>query len=120
MTTLSNEAFAVMAACERTKQPFGITVDKICSGQYKFVWAFKIDKEKAQREGYGRTKVKGNIILDTEYPGCPYCGEKRHIVCSSCNKFFCYHGQEHVTCLNCGTSGNVVSVEQVDLKGGDY
>lgn len=75
MTTLSNEAFAVMAACERTKQPFGITVDKICSGQYKFVWAFKIDKEKAQREGYGRTKVKGNIILDTEYPGCPYCGE---------------------------------------------
>ena len=80
MTTLSNEAFAVMAACERTKQPFGITVDKICSGQYKFVWAFKIDKEKAQREGYGKTNVKGNIILDTEYPGCPYCGEKRHIV----------------------------------------
>ncbi len=67
MTTLSNEAFAVMAACERTKQPFGITVDKICSGQYKFVWAFKIDKEKAQREGYGKTNVKGNIILDTEY-----------------------------------------------------
>lgn len=62
MTTLSNEAFAVMAACERTKQPFGITVDKICSGQYKFVWAFKIDKEKAQREGYGKTNVKGNII----------------------------------------------------------
>ena len=87
MTTLSNEAFAVMAACERTKQPFSITVD---------------------------------IILDTEYPGCPYCGEKRHIVCSSCNKFFCYHGQEHVTCPNCGTSGNVVSIEQVDLKGGDY
>ena len=99
MTTLSNEAFAVMAACERTKQPFGIT---------------------AQREGYGKTNVKGNIILDTEYPGCPYCGEKRHIVCSSCNKFFCYHGQEHVTCPNCGTSGNVVSIEQVDLKGGDY
>lgn len=63
MTTLSNEAFAVMAACERTKQPFGITVDKICSGQYKFVWAFKIDKEKAQREGCGKTNVKGNIIL---------------------------------------------------------
>lgn len=39
---------------------------------------------------------------------------------SSCNKFFCYHGQEHVTCPNCGTSGNVVSIEQVDLKGGDY
>lgn len=76
MTTLSNEAFAVMAACERTKQPFGITVDKICSGQYKFVWAFKIDKEKAQREGYGKINVKGNITLDTEYPGCPYCGEK--------------------------------------------
>ena len=63
------------------------------------------------------TNVKGNVTLDAEYPGCPYCGEKRHIICTSCNKFFCYHGQEYVTCPNCGASGNVVSVEQVDLKG---
>ena len=120
MTVLSDEAFAVMATCERTKQSFGITVDKICSGQYKFVWAFKIDRDKARREGYDMTNVKGNITLDAEYPGCPYCGEKRHIICTSCNKFFCYHGQEYVTCPNCGASGNVVSVEQVVLKGGGY
>ena len=83
MTNVSKEAFAVMAICSETKQSFGITVDKINSGQYKFVWAFKIDKDKAHREGYDATNVKGSVILDSEYPGCPYCGEKRHIVCSS-------------------------------------
>lgn len=120
MTPLSNEAFAVMALCRETKKCFGITVDKICKGQYKFVWAFKIDKEKAHREGFDITNVKGAVSLDPEYPGCPYCGEKRHIVCSSCGKFFCYHGQKHVTCPNCGASGDIVAVEQVDLKGGGY
>lgn len=120
MTTLSDEAFAVMAACEKTKQFFGITVDKIRKGQYKFVWTFKIDKEKAHREGYDQTSVKGNVALDAEYPGCPYCGEKRFIICSSCNTFFCHHGQEFVTCPTCGASGNVASVEQVNLKGGGF
>ena len=35
-----------MAVCEETKKPFGITVDYVGSRRYKFVWAFKIDKEK--------------------------------------------------------------------------
>lgn len=120
MTTLSNDAFAVMAVCGEAKQPFGITVDKIRNGQYKFVWTFKIDEEKAHREGYDATNVKGSVILDEEYPGCPYCGEKRQIICSSCGRFFCYHGQKNVTCPNCGASGDVVPVEQINLKGGGY
>lgn len=120
MTPLSKDAFAVMAVCPEAKKTYGITVDKIKSGQYKFVWAFKIDEEKAHREGYDSTNVKGSVVLDSEYPGCPYCGEKRHIICTSCGRFFCYHGQEKVTCPNCGASGNVATVEQVDLKGGGY
>lgn len=120
MANLSNEAFAVMAACEKTKDCYGITVDKVKNGIFKFVWAFKIDKDKAKREGYDTTNVKGSVIFDENFPGCPFCGEKRHVVCSSCGKFFCYHGQKHVTCPNCGASGDIVSVEQVDLKGGGY
>lgn len=120
MAGLSNEAFAVMAACEETKKSFGITVDRVGSKMYKFVWTFKIDKEKAKREGYDQTNVKGGIILDPDFPGCPYCGQKTMISCSSCGKFFCHHGQKHVTCPSCGASGEVVSVEQVDLKGGGF
>ena len=37
MTNLSNEAFAVLAFCEETPKPFGITVDKIQDGKYKVV-----------------------------------------------------------------------------------
>ena len=120
MTELSNEAFAVMAVCPESRKYFGITVDKIVRISYKFVWAFKIDKKKAHREGYDSAHVLGSISLDANYPGCPYCGEKRHVICSNCNMFFCHHGQQHVTCPNCGTSGEVVSVDKVDIKGGGF
>lgn len=42
ITKISNEAFAILAECEETKKPFGITVDPY-RGAMKFVWAFKID-----------------------------------------------------------------------------
>ena len=120
MTMLSNEAFAVMATCERTKQFFGITVDKICSGQYKFVWAFKIDREKAQREGYDQTNVKGNVTLDAEYPGCPYCEEKAFYTCGQCGSIVCWHGEKEVTCPKCGNRGTITEAAEFDLKGGGY
>ena len=44
-----------MAVCEEVKKPFGITVDYVGPRQYKFVWAFKIDKDKAHREGVRST-----------------------------------------------------------------
>lgn len=34
MTGLSDKAFAIMAICEETKKPFGITVDYIGPRQY--------------------------------------------------------------------------------------
>ena len=46
MSRLSKDAFAIMAMCEKTKEPFGITVDPR-NGCYAFAWAFKIKKEQA-------------------------------------------------------------------------
>lgn len=40
MSKLSKNAFAIMAMCENTKEPFGITVDPR-EGSYAFAWAFK-------------------------------------------------------------------------------
>ena len=48
MSKLSKDAFAIMAMCEKTKEPFGITVDPR-NGCYAFAWAFKIKKEQAKR-----------------------------------------------------------------------
>lgn len=120
MKTLSDSAFAILACCSETKEPFGITVDQVSSGLYQFVWAFKIDKKKAHREGYDQKNVNGGVIFDKEFPGCPHCGEKRMIVCGKCNTFFCHHGEKNVTCPECGFKGEVTNVSSVNLKGGGY
>lgn len=120
MIGLSEVAFAVMAACGKNQQNYGITIDLVSRNVYKFVWAFKIDKEKARREGYDTTQVRGAIILDEGFMGCPYCGQKKHIVCSHCNRFFCYHNQEVVMCPHCGASGKVTDVEEISLNGSGY
>lgn len=86
---------------------------------YKFVWAFKIDKEKAHREGYDSHKVHGSVALDAEYPGCPYCKSKQFVFCS-CGAVICWHGQHTITCPACKQTGEVSSVSTVDLKGGSF
>ena len=119
MTCLSDKAFAIMAVCEETKKHFGITVDEISSRHYKFVWAFKIDKDIAHKEGYDIHTVTGTVELDGEYPGCPYCGSKQFYI-FSCGKVVCYHGQQRVTCPECGATGELTAVDEIDLKGSGY
>lgn len=119
MTPLSNKAFAVMAVCPETRKYYGVTVDEIRRGAYKFVWAFKIDKEKAKREGYDSQSVHGSIELDSDFPGCPYCKGKQFLFCS-CGAVMCWHGQRTITCPNCGQTGEVTTASSVDLKGGGF
>ena len=37
MAGLSENAFAIIAACEETKKSFGITIDKISGRHYRFI-----------------------------------------------------------------------------------
>lgn len=120
MTPVSDKAFAVMAMCSRAMLPYGITVDKIAQEQLKFVWAFRIDTDKAHREGYDTTSVRGAVTIDSEYPGCPHCGARDFYTCGNCGCVVCYHGEEVVTCPRCGNRGEIVAVETVNLKGGGY
>lgn len=119
ITHISKDAFAVLAVCEETKRPFGITIDPSGSN-LKFVWAFNIDKAKAHREHFDEKHVRGGISLDTNFPGCPHCGSKQFIICGNCGTVCCYHGQNMFTCPNCGAKGEVTQVEAVDLKGGGF
>lgn len=120
MSKLSNDAFAVLAMCEDTKMPFGITVDKLSRGHYAFIWSFKIDKAKAHREGFDQTHVNGAISIDDGFPGCPYCGAKAFYICGTCGTIVCHHGRAHVTCPNCGTNGEIHSAETFEIKGGGF
>ena len=120
ITPLSKDAFVTMAMCEECKQPFGITVDKVSNGRYKFVWSFKINADKAHREGYDAPHVRGDVTEDVNYPGCPYCGTKRWYICNDCGTIVCHHGQSFVTCPKCKTSGEITNVKAIDIKGGSY
>ena len=46
-TPVSKEAFAVLAACSRSREYFGISVDPVGKRQFKLVWAFKMTKDQA-------------------------------------------------------------------------
>lgn len=116
MTPVSDKAFAVMAICPEAKKYYGITVDYLRKNAYKFVWAFKVDKDKAKREWYASKRVYGNVEPDSEYPGCPYCKSKHFIFCS-CGSVMCWH-ERIVTCPSCGQTGEISLVSSVDLHGG--
>ena len=122
MRKLSKEAFVTMGICSKCKKPFGITVDRADSrhSQYVFVWSFKISAEQAHREGYDTKSVHGAVSFDDEYPGCPYCKEKRFYTCGHCGSIVCWRGERKVTCPKCGNSGDVTEAEEFDLKGGGY
>lgn len=119
MTPVSEKAFAVMAVCPEANKYYGISVDPQGRGAYKFVWAFKIDRERAKREGYDSCRVHGSVEIDTEYPGCPYCKTKQFLFCS-CGTVVCWHGEKVMMCPSCGAKGDVSYVSSVDLHGGGY
>lgn len=120
MAQLSDEAFAIMAVCEETKKTFGISVDPCGHNTYAFHWAFKIKDGQAAREGFDKTHVRGSIMFDKNFNGCPHCGSKSFYLCQHCGRIVCYHDQEYVTCPNCGYSSTLSAVEEVDLQGGGF
>lgn len=119
MGQLSKEAFAVMAMCEKTTENFDITVDPR-RGHYAFCWGFKIKEGQGKREGCDKKSVHGAVSFDSDFNGCPYCGSKQFYICSRCGKEVCYHGQESVTCPNCGASSTLKAAESVNLSDGGF
>lgn len=117
ITHVSKKAFVIKAKCAKTKQPYGITVDPE-GRNLKYVWAFKLKEGQAKREGYDRQQASGAESLDKNFPGCPYCGAKQFVHCSRCGTTICYHGEEMLTCPECGLTSRIQTVESIDLRGG--
>ena len=108
----------VMATCQQSKLPFGITVHKV-EKEYEFNWAFKITEASAKREGFDTNKVNGNIYNGPNYPGFPHCGATTWFQCGKCKRFVCMRpDQKVVKCPVCGNEGEVFVSDNFELNGG--
>lgn len=117
MKKLKREEMVVMATCQKTKKPFGITVQKK-GNEYEFTWAFKINPSSVKKEGYDKNKANGNIFMNENFPGCPHCNATSWFQCGKCKSFVCMdEGTEMVKCPLCGNEGKVVTSDNFDLSG---
>lgn len=114
-------ATVILSKCCKTHKTYGIRTEKKDDGKWHLTWSFKIDDEKAKKEGYQNTKVFGDIIVDETYHGCPYCGTMLGTICIKCGMLTCRG--EHDTkfsCGWCGTKGELGELpDEFELKGGE-
>jgi len=84
------------------------------------VWSFKLDERRAKSEGFEQQSVNGGIVLEPDFPGCPYCGAKTFVFCGKCGAISCYDGHGTSTCPKCGFVSRVEVADSFNIKGGSY
>lgn len=114
------EANVIIAKCRHSKMPFGIRIERRPDAVWYCNWAFPITERGASNEGYGDTMISGQMALDEDYPGCPYCRADAWFSCGKCGKLTCYGGEERVTCAWCSSSGGLRAADHFDLRGSGY
>lgn len=50
-------------------------------------WAFELPEDEAVRENFGEETISGRVVIDPEYPGCPYCGGKGLFIAENAESF---------------------------------
>lgn len=107
----------VMGRCSGSKQGYGIRFERKGLNQWAATWAFAIKEAAAKREGYEKTRMDGQFVLDDGFPGCSHCSARGFWLCS-CGKLACWNGETRgVTCPWCGQSGEL-SGQITSLQGG--
>ena len=112
------EANVILAKCSIHNKAFGVRIEKR-DDDWVRTWAFKIDEEKAKREGFDSTPITGSLREADEFSGCPYCARKSFVICS-CGKMSCLeYGDKSAYCYWCNMHmENLVDAELFDLKSG--
>lgn len=97
----------VLAICHKTGQFFGVSYKQVTPGEWIVYWAFPISETVSKTEGYDKTTIRGNIIYDPKYPGCPYCHSTGHVRCV-CGQLGCWNGESsQYHCLSCGNTAQI-------------
>lgn len=111
----------VMSRCQQNRESFGIRFEEKAPGQWFADWAFPVKESLGKKEGYDKNEIKGNILLDSEYPGCPHCSKSSIVLCVTCDKVSCYDGtSQNVVCGWCNTRLTVGGSIQGLKVGQDY
>lgn len=118
---MTMKASVILIRCSRNKSVFGARTQQMNDDDWWRTWAFAIDEDRANREGYDLETVKGNLYCTDEYPGCPYCGTKSFVQCNKCGKLTCWNGETILDCQWCGNHmDNIVEAsDKFTVSGGD-
>lgn len=111
------EATVLPVKCSKTGNYFGMRVEKQ-QNYWVSTWAFKLDERIISVEKYDQEKVNGEIYLDPEYPGCPYCRHRSFVQCGACRKLFDWDGEtKKVVCANCDRELELTGGGKFDVDG---
>ena len=115
------QASVILIRCAKTKKAFGARIQKMDDGDWWRTWAFPIDEKRAEREGYDRETIRGNLCCTKDYGGCPYCGTEGFVQCPKCGKLTCWNGESSISCQWCNYHMNHVieSRDKFAVSGGD-
>ena len=58
MKETMNQATVVMAKCRRSKQPYGIRMERKRDGVWYCTWAFKLSERAAANEGWRHSRLR--------------------------------------------------------------
>ena len=112
------EAVVILCKCGKNHKTFGIRTEKN-NKKWMMTWAFPIKESTGKREGYDKVSVSGDISMTSEYPGCPYCGQRSLTVCS-CGHLCCTITRGNVfTCEWCGSRGEIRDYTGQAIKAGN-
>lgn len=116
------EANILLYKCSKTKQLYGVRVQKMEDGDWWRTWAFPIKSHIARNEGYDATPVQGNLNPTKEYPGCPHCGSYGFVQCGKCKKLSCYNDETSLVCPWCGNKMEnfVTATEKFSVTGNKF
>ena len=112
------EANVILAKCSTHNQAYGVRIE-MRNGDWVRTWAFKIDENKAKREGFDTTPIIGSLMEADAFPGCPHCKTFGFVVCD-CGKMSCL--MPSVTSAHCHWCNtymeNIVEADTFELKSG--
>ena len=113
------EARIAICKCAEGRKTYGVRFEEY-ENDWKATWAFPIKKAGAEkRENYENTKIEGNIRIDKDYPGCPYCKGIGFIVCD-CGGLNCNTASDSpiFTCGWCGMTGELTGYDGSGVNAG--
>ena len=112
------EVNIVTSRCSQSGRLFGIRFEKMAE-TWVGTWTFAVSEDRASREGYNRSEIRGAFAFGEKYPGCPHCESVSLFKCK-CGKVDCWDRvAKEVQCAWCHARGTIEGKVDRLSGGGD-